>query len=690
MMVRELEPAPQASHRRTLLMGTALLGVVLIVEGVVSWYAMLSSLHDGLRAAIVMAPPALAGLWLVRWLRLESLPLRWHLILGAALGLGTFSILTLTLGLLGVLQRSVWIGLLLLLSLAGVARLRSLSDPQAKAIATPIDNPPSRRRRPYLWLVACPFAALALLAAANAPGLIWQEEGFGYDVLEYHLQVPKEYYQLGHIGYLPHNVYANFPSAVEMLYLVAMIVHADTLDIGTTANMIHLLLGALTIAAAWATAREWSPRAGVVGGVVMASAGWPAYLSGLAFVENGMLFFAMTGAGLLLRSLRLRAPGNATAEDAAPLGQCGLIAVAGLSTGFASGCKYTALPLIALPLTVLVVVGAHEAGKRRIADACLFIAATLLALSPWLAKNMLFTGNPVFPLANSVFKATPDGWGDAETRQWDLGHSITDTQRELSRCLQVAWSRTIGDPLQRIGPGIVLIALVGLLRRCRDRIDAALIIMLIMQLAVWLFATHLFARFAVVLLIPLVLLCARAVIGSISRLRATVVASTVIIGAGWNLYFAATLHGQESFGGAPASLIYDGAVPGYEFFHTVNHELPDDARILLVGEARAFYFRPRADYCVTFNRNLFLVAIQSAQSPSDVLAWLREKRYTHLLLNWSELRRLAATYGLSPSITAPELRTVVRALMEIGVKRVQAWPADPSIESYVELFEIPR
>lgn len=690
MMAHDAEPPPRATHRTTLLMGAALVGMVLMVEGVVSWYALLSSLHDGLRATIVIVPPALAGLWLVKWLRLDSLPLRWHLILGAALGVGAFSILTLALGLLGVLQRPVWIAILLLLALAGAARLRSIFDPQTNAIAAPIDNPPSRRRWPYLWLVACPFAVLALLAAANAPGLIWQEEGFGYDVLEYHLQVPKEYYELGHIGYLPHNVYANFPSAVEMLYLVAMIVHGDTLDIGSTANMIHLLLGALTVAAAWSTAREWSPRAGVVGGVVFASAGWLAYLSGLAFVENGMLFFAMTGAGLLLRSLRLNAPGNTTAEETAPLGKCGLIAAAGLSTGFACGCKYTALPLIALPLAVLIVVGTRQTIKRRLFRAGLFIAATLLALSPWLAKNTMFTGNPVFPLANSIFKATPDGWGEAETQRWDHGHSVADNERGLNRRLHVAWSRTIGDPLQRIGPSIVLIALAGLLRRRRDRIDAALIIMLILQLAVWLLATHLFARFAVVLLIPLAMLCARAVIGSISRLRATVVAGAVIIGAGWNLYFAVTLHGQESFGGAPASLIYDGAVPGYEFFHSVNHKLPDDARILLIGEARAFYFQRRADYCVTFNRNPFFVAIQSAQSPSDVLAWLREKQYTHLLVNWSELRRLATTYGLSPSITPPELRAVFRDLTSIGVKRVQAWPADPSIESYVELFEIPR
>ncbi len=40
-----------------------------------------------------------------------------------------------------------------------------------------------------------------------------------FDVLEYHLQGPKEYYQAGRIAFLPHNVYTSMPFGVEMLHL---------------------------------------------------------------------------------------------------------------------------------------------------------------------------------------------------------------------------------------------------------------------------------------------------------------------------------------------------------------------------------------------------------------------------------------------------------------------------------------
>ena len=53
-----------------------------------------------------------------------------------------------------------------------------------------------------LALVTAPFAALVLLVSTLPPGTIWRESGFAYDVLEYHLQVPKEYFLAGAVTYL--------------------------------------------------------------------------------------------------------------------------------------------------------------------------------------------------------------------------------------------------------------------------------------------------------------------------------------------------------------------------------------------------------------------------------------------------------------------------------------------------------
>src|SRR6185369_1769476 len=65
------------------------------------------------------------------------------------------------------------------------------------------------------WLVAAvPFALMIVLGGMLPP--------FAYDVREYHLQAPKEWFQNGRIDFLPHNIYANMPLGSELTSLWAM------------------------------------------------------------------------------------------------------------------------------------------------------------------------------------------------------------------------------------------------------------------------------------------------------------------------------------------------------------------------------------------------------------------------------------------------------------------------------------
>ncbi len=635
--------------------------LVITLTGVVllSRYAFVSLFVDGLAAGLVMIPPMLAGLRIVPLFRTGPMPLRWHLLLGAALGLGAMSWLVLMLGLAGVLHQLVLVVLVMLLAADGLARLHALLSPALQGRVVEVSTAAKSTRLRYLWLLAAPFLSLALVASTNAPGFIWQEEGYGYDALEYHLQMPKEYYQAGRIEYAPHNVYANFPANVEMLYLLGMIVQDEDVDAGVTANLIHLIFGVLTVFAAWVVGRGWSPRAGIVCGVITATTGWLCYLCGLAYVENGLLFFGMVATGCLLRAADFSPRGDtnaARAADFSPRGDTGAmrwIALAGVVTGFACGCKYTALPMIALPLGVVLLIGISTMRLRRMSGcALMFVTATIVTFSPWLIKNLVMTGNPVFPLANSVFKASPPGWGEEQTVRWDRGHAPSEDEATFSNRLGSLWRRIPGDRYQRYGPVVMLLGLGGLLGRRRNRVDWGLVMMLLIQLAVWLFVTHLYARFAVVLLIPLSLLAGRAVSGARGGCVPWVVA-LLVGGCAWNFAFAENVHRKESPGGAPAAAIYDGHVKGYEYFKVVNHQLPPEAKILLVGEARGFYFQRAVDYCVVFNRNPFIEVVQAARADGEIIAWMHDQGYTHILVNWSEIRRLRGSrYGFARGVNA--------------------------------------
>jgi hypothetical protein len=140
-----------------------------------------------------------------------------------ALGLGVISLLMLGLGLAGWLNRlTAWA--IVLLGLVALC-VRVFLHFDVKTIETRLSNwLRADAGHAWLWLPAIVTLALACAAAMALPGLLWNMFGdpLGYDVVEYHLQVPREWYEAGRIVPLRHNAFSFFPFNVEMHYLLAM------------------------------------------------------------------------------------------------------------------------------------------------------------------------------------------------------------------------------------------------------------------------------------------------------------------------------------------------------------------------------------------------------------------------------------------------------------------------------------
>jgi hypothetical protein len=663
------------THAPLMLLITA---AVLLATSAISLPSLLSLFLDGLPAALLLLACLGPGLRLMSLFRLDPLPLQWRLLGGLALGIGATTVLVLILGLLGFLGRGLWLALLALFTASAVLELFHLRRPTSDESDDAIENggsephagPVGRLR--YLWILIVPFATMAVLAASTAPGFLWSEEGFGYDVLEYHLQLPREYFDAGRIRFTPHNVYGNFPATVEMLYLLVMILLDQTVDAGVACQFVHLLFGAAAVFAAWTVGRDHSPQCGLVCGVSAATLGWPVYLSGLAYVENGMLFFGIVAGGALLRAVAPNGSSLISTPDtqdpfARPRGDLKWTMFAGICAGLACGCKYTALPMIVLPLTLALITAAWipfrwnppESSAKPPRDALtargnvapatgilLFALFSLVSFSPWLAKNLAFTGNPVFPLANSLFRASPTGWADEEQQRWDAGHRPKPNEAGLSSRAALFWNHIPADKYQRFGPAIFLLAFAGLMARPNRRAAWMLGIVLLVQVSVWMAATHLYARFAVVTLIPLILLAGRSLSWSVPG-----AVTLLILGAGWNSFFLAKLFHAECPAGAPAQLIESGRVPAYEYYAAVNDGLDPQSKTLLVGESRAFYFKRPVQYAVVFNHSPFADLLAAASSADDLAAALQRDGFTHVFINWSELHRLARTYGLPASLS---------------------------------------
>lgn len=711
MQSSDVQDRGRPLHRSPLLLAAVIIAGALTLVGIESVVALAIVMMEGLIALGVMAGAALAGGWVLRGLR--DGPTHARIILGAGLGIGALSLATFGLGVAGALNSTAALALVLTLAALGVVRLvldlRRLT-PRSVEIAG----------RHWVWLASVPFLTITLLGTALPPGVLWAEEARGYDVLEYHLAVPREFYEAGRVGFLPHNVYSNFPLASEMLSLLMMTLRQDPIEASFMATTANVALAVVFVAAAWLAGTQFSPTAGLATGVLAAVTPWVAYLASIAYVEPGMLAMGMCALAALLIAWRT--------------GRLDLrwVTVAGVLAGLSCGFKYTAVPLIALPLGLLVVArprsaaetgdgvpGARPHDLKRIALALgVYGLASLAAFSPWLIRNIVNTGNPVFPLAYSVFGAKEGTWDDELQARWKRAHASADAEQDERPMVVRAIDRTVRDP--RFGWLLIPLAILSAVRH-RDRAVTLLLAILAVQTVIWLVATHLFARFAVVFLLPLLPLAGRAfepasrhapdsedAAADGARRRDLLMAGVLGLAALLHVYPLAELyyHDTRVAGEVDGQIVVrpieayghtdwfvTGQWPGFQYLSAI-HELhaggKSPVRVLLVGEARTFYLQAPAVYATVFNRHPLADAVRRNPDPEAILAWLQggggEPPVTHVLVHWLEMERLGATYGFYEELT-PGL---FQRLQSAGLEPAGTFSLHEGGSPYATLYRVPQ
>lgn len=660
----------------------------LLLLWVVSPYAMNVLFTDGLLAALIVAALGLAGCAFYPFCRENGRPTAWELANAAGLGIGVGATGVLLLGLAGLLSRGLWFALLAAAAMAGLLRLRerlrALSSTELGTQEERADRPAAASGRSAralsIWadqgltassssldfvtlrvaahVLVPAFLAGAVYAASFAPGILWSEEGNGYDILEYHLQVPREYWEAGRITYLSHNIYASFPSLVEMLYLLTFMVKGDPVAAGTLCNFIHLWLGVLAALAGAAFALRWGKAAVLTALLLLIANGWFVYFAGLAYVENGVILFAILALGHIIAhfddSESRGQAGDPSARSRRPL-------MAGVFAGFACACKYTGVVMVLVPPAMCLAFGRHPGNRGRsflsgrIRPMAFYALGSALAFAPWLVKNAAMTGNPVFPLANGIFQASPAGWSPASQEKWNRGHAAAVNEAGVAERLSAFWSRILADPDQRFGPALLLLGFLGLAMRRLRQVDIVLCVMLAVQIGVWLTMTHLYARFATVMLGPLALLGARSFAADVETDRSgkgrRLISGMLFVGLAISALSTGILLRSET--GFTQTRVTPQAVVDtfYGPAKAVNEIYRMRMRVLLIGEARGYYFERPIDYATVFNEQPFLTFLESDPSLNDVQAWLIREKISHVLIHWGEIRRLARSYGFSDRVT---------------------------------------
>lgn len=294
--------------------------------------------------------------------------------LAAAVGWGALGLVMLALGLAGFLSTAVVVGL--------SSAILLLFWREARAWWADVAQGVRAFWQPGPWPQLCAafvFATLFLeLLQALAPPLAW-------DALVYHLTLPGWYAQLGHLRVDPAFAFSGFPQLNEMLFTAAFLLRGDV-----AAQTLGWMFGAvLALGLSGFAGRTLGAQAAAITPAILVSALTIAISLAWAYAE--LLLMALSLGVLIALDQWQRFGGRRW------------LAVAGALSGFALSCKYTGL---IVPLAAFIVIIAKALSEKPntphatglLVPSSFFLVPCLLAFSPWLLKNGLFTGNPVYPL----------------------------------------------------------------------------------------------------------------------------------------------------------------------------------------------------------------------------------------------------------------------------------------------------
>jgi hypothetical protein len=356
------------------------------IQSVDAWITpriSLGSVGHSLLNIVVAAWISLAALGVGRWLTKiitkTPLTLLEDGLLGFGVGYGAVGLSVLALGLMGLLLKPIlFTALALITALTGRATIRfirQLSFPKPGRIVA---------------LILILSLLLALLMAL-LPATSW-------DGLFYHLTGPKLYINEGQIVSgidIPH---LNFPSLFEMLYLLALSMGGEPAAILLHFTFALLLIGLVYLMAQrlLAVSNGWFAVFFLLAlPMILSLAGWAYNDLALAFYELIALYSLLRwrsdlGSSGILDKLD-------ESVESQPRGNShSWLIIGAIMTGLAMGLKYTSI-IAFLSFAVLLIWWQRDSLRQAIRPMLLYGCLTFLVASPWLIKNTLFTGNPVYP-----------------------------------------------------------------------------------------------------------------------------------------------------------------------------------------------------------------------------------------------------------------------------------------------------
>lgn len=522
---------------------------------------------------------------------------------------------------------------------------------------------------------------ITALTASTAPGIFWDSEFGAFDALSYHLQLPKEWLITGSTLPVEHNVYSFLPGYVEH---AAHHLHAAFgLELTTGGTLLPTSPGLLTmqclhalilIAAAWTAAVACGSLAGDhaprwIAALLVLATPWAVVTGTLAYNEMAVV---LLGFGALV-AMEIGCPYRRGIT-------------VGIVVGVACGAKPTALFMLAPAIGLLMLARAPRSAWLKLTLMSLLGGA--LAVSPWLVRNFLVSGNPVFPAMTSVFGSAH--WTAEQVQRFASAHVFDGSLLErlaltvLPDTTDPAGARHRGF-LHPQWLALFPAALLALTVTARSSAtQAALAAGLLLQILAWLFLTHIQSRFllpCLVAAVPLIALCKGrfaplAGVVAVAQLGALVV--TLTQQRAWPSGALAT---PAQLAGWNLQPLQQGDIDPVDLgpVGAANRTADPMSRsaIALLGRSIPLYHIEDTLYATTWDEHPFLDLVE--RFPEDPSIWtdgLRQLGCNRALIDLAELDRLARSGFLDPRWQGGD---VARAWLDAEIRRgsvrvLASWP----------------
>ncbi|MBN1822900.1 MAG: glycosyltransferase family 39 protein [Endomicrobiales bacterium] len=536
------------------------------------------------------------------------------------LGMGMLSIMTFVFFLAGITNRTFITALMLALSIYGIYGIKGYGR-AARA------SDEKTGFAGYILILFFAAVEISVFLCALCPEIF-------YDSQFYQLGVPNEWIQNRTMANKTSNPAHFFPFNVNMYFYLAMLINNEI-----TAKLAHFLCGLVT---AWGVflcgTRNFSKRTGLIAALVFVSVPFAMLVSTKTSVEMGI--------GMFVTAMMLSLYGYFENWDRRAL------ALAGIFCGFAAGSKYTELAFTVIPATATVAAYSflnRKDVKKTAVDMMVFFAGLAAAAFPWYLRNIIETGNPFFPFFEGIFGGT------GLKVQYVLGADPAPPKFTFINYFLFLWPLTMGTLQQEAITGPVFLLFLPFIFVFSKNMDKKIkYSLLYVSIAVLMWAK--FGNFYVRYFIP-TLAVVSIVVAYFIEMQKTggfmktlcllllfyvvyqniAFSNTIIKISNDPLLYVLGIKSEKEYL-STARPSYPN--PYFQVLDYANKHLPEDSKILFIGETRGLYCKRPYLINAAGESSYFIEPLKESKNADEYYRLLKEKGITHFLLNVPELKRL--------------------------------------------------